>query len=350
MSIRFNVLWKRNRARFALGLVMNASRLRLALESGALNWAAEGRIAVIGALRGDDLSDLPKDRIEVVQRHFPDHAYFIDQGFEVATQVGGPYVAALVRLPRAKAEARATLAAACAVTDGPLVVDGQKTDGVDSYLKDIRQRGDVGEVISKAHGKLFIVKSADLSEWLAVDPGLVDGRFRTGAGVFSADGIDPGSRALAEALPPKLKGRVVDLGAGWGYLSDAVLAREGVTSIDLVEADYAALEAARENITDVRATFHWADALTFRPKAAVDHVVMNPPFHQGRAVDARLGQDFIRAAAGMLGPKGQLWLVANRHLPYETVLSDVFHNVHPLAQTPSFKLFHATSPKRRSKG
>ena len=329
---------------------MNASRLRLALDSGALEFAPAGRIAVVGALRGDDLSDLPKDRVQVVQRQYPDHVYFADQGFDVVTEVGGPYVAALVRLPRAKAEARAMISAVAKVTEGPLVVDGQKTDGVDSYLKDMRRRGDVGEVISKAHGKLFVVTSADLSEWSRTDQPLVEGRFRTGPGVFSADGVDPGSRALAEALPPRMKGRVVDLGAGWGYLSDAVLQREGVIAVDLVEADHAALDAARHNITDERASFHWADALTYRPKAAVDHVVMNPPFHQGRAVDARLGQDFIRAAAGMLEPKGQLWLVANRHLPYESVLEDVFRSVQPLAQTPSFKLFHATSPKRRSKG
>lgn len=329
---------------------MNATRLRLALDSGALQFAQEGRIAVIGGMRGDDLSDLPKDRVQIVQRHYPDHLHFSDQGFEVVTEIGGPYVAALVRLPRAKAEARAVMAAALAVTDGPMIVDGQKTDGVDSYLKDIRRRGEVGEVISKAHGKLFVVEKADLSEWAAVETGLIEGRFRTGAGVFSADGIDPGSRALAEVLPPRLKGRVVDLGAGWGYLSDAVLEREGVVSVELVEADHAALEAARENITDARASFHWADALTYRPRAAVDHVVMNPPFHQGRAADPRLGQDFIRAAAGMLEPKGQLWLVANRHLPYESVLEDTFRSVQPLAQTPSFKLFHAISPKRRSKG
>ncbi len=329
---------------------MNASRLRLALDGGAFEIPTEGRIAVIGAVRGDDLSDLPMDRVDVVQRHYPDHQYFADQGYSVLTALGGPYALAMVRLPRAKAEARAAMAAAVAVTDGPLVVDGQKTDGVDSYLKDLRKRGDLGEVISKAHGKLFVVEGAELDDWTAAEMPQVEGRFRTGAGVFSADGVDPGSRALAEALPPKMKGRVVDLGAGWGYLSDAVLSRDAVTGIDLVEADFAALEAARENITDERAVFHWADALTFKPKGAVDHVVMNPPFHQGRSVDARLGQDFIRAAAGMLEPKGHLWLVANRHLPYETVLEDVFHNVQPLTHTPSFKLFHATSPKRRSKG
>lgn len=331
---------------------MIASRLRLALDSGAFEFAPEGRIAVVGVLKDDDLSDLPKDRIQIVQRNFPDHSYFAEQGFDVVTEVAGPYIAALVRLPRAKAQARALMSAVAAVTDGPMVVDGQKTDGVDSYLKDMRRRGDVGEVVSKAHGKLFVVNGADLSEWSATDKTLVDGRFLTGPGVFSADGIDPGSRALAEALPPRLKGRVVDLGAGWGYLSDAVLHREGVVSVELVEADHAALEAARHNISDERASFHWADALTYRPRAAVDHVVMNPPFHQGRAVDARLGQDFIRAAAAMLEPKGQLWLVANRHLPYETVLAEAFRSVQPLAQAQasSFKLFHATAPKRRSKG
>ncbi|MEK6216791.1 MAG: class I SAM-dependent methyltransferase [Boseongicola sp.] len=49
-------------------------------------------------------------------------------------------------------------------------------------------------------------------------------------------------------------------------------------------------------------------------------------------------------------PKGQLWLVANRHLPYENTLEDAFHTVQPLGQTSSFKLFRATSPTRRRIG
>ena len=329
---------------------MNSTRLGLALESGAIELPEHGQIAVVGAVRGDDLSALPKERVVVVQRHYPDHRAFQELGFEVATELRGPFTLSIVSLPRAKAEARSVLASAAKSTNGPVVVDGQKTDGIDSCLKDLRKRSDIGEVISKAHGKLFVINGGDLSDWAASEPPLVEGKFRTGAGVFSADGVDPASRQLAEALPERLKGRVVDLGAGWGYLSDAVLQREGVISVDLVEADHKALEAARSNIQDTRARFHWQDALTFRPAAAVDHVVMNPPFHQGRATDSRLGQDFIRAAAAMLEPKGGLWLVANRHLPYESVLEDAFHKVQPLDSTPSFKLFHATSPKRRSRG
>ena len=39
--------------------------------------------------------------------------------------------------------------------------------------------------------------------------------FETDAGVFSKDGLDTGSRLLIETAP-KLSGRVLDLGCGWG--------------------------------------------------------------------------------------------------------------------------------------
>jgi 16S rRNA (guanine1207-N2)-methyltransferase len=329
---------------------MLSQRLSLALNSSAVVLPEAGQIAVIGARTGDNLDDLPKSRVEVVQRHFPDHAHFKDAGYSVATSIGGPYAMSIVALPRAKAEAQEALAKAALATDGPLIVDGQKTDGIDSILKAARQSGNVGEVISKAHGKLFVVTNADFSRWLDASQDKGANRFVTAPGVFSADGIDPGSEVLAAALPAKFWGRVVDLGAGWGYLSDAILQHDKVTHLDLIEADYAALEAARQNITDKRAEFHWADARNWRPNGSVDHVVTNPPFHQGRAAEPSLGQAFIRSAARLLEPKGQLWLVANRHLPYEHALEDAFHTVQSLDQTASFKLFRATSPKRRRIG
>ena len=330
--------------------MMLSQRLSLALEGSALELPATGQIAVIGAKAGESLVCLPKDRVEVVQRRFPDYAYFRDAEFGVAATVHGPYAMSIIALPRAKAEALQTLAQASAATEGPLVIDGQKTDGIVSILKAVRRAGDVGEVISKAHGKLFVVADRDFSDWQAVPTGKIAGRFTTAPGVFSADAIDPGSNELAAFIPPNLKGHVVDLGAGWGYLSDAILGHEGVTQVDLVEADFAALEAARQNITDARAEFHWADALNWQAARPVDHVVTNPPFHQGRHADPSLGQAFIRSAARLLKPKGHLWLVANRHLPYEATLEDAFHTVRSLGLTSSFKFFLATSPKRRKTG
>ena len=168
--------------------------------------------------------------------------------------------------------------------------------------------------------------------------------FVTLPGVFSADGPDPGSRALAAALPERLPRRMADLGAGWGWLSAQVLARPGVEELHLIEADHAALACARANVTDPRAVFHWADATRFRPPAPLDGVVMNPPFHSGRAADPALGAAFIRAAAGMLGTSGRLWMVANRHLPYEAALAQVFREVAEIGGDGGFKVFLAARP------
>ena len=51
---------------------------------------------------------------------------------------------------------------------------------------------------------------------------------------------------------------------------------------------------------------------------------MNPPFHRGRAAEPEIGAGMIRAAAKALKPGGRLFMVANRQLPYETVLAAVF--------------------------
>ncbi len=319
----------------------------MALENGAISLPDAGRIALFRARADHDLSALPPERTEAIQGFFPEYQALKARGVAVRVAPEGDYAAALVFLPRAKAEARDLIARAMALTGGgPVIVDGQKTDGVDSILRDCRRAGaQVGEVFSKAHGKVFSATGGGFSDWLAPARREVAGGFVTAAGVFSADAPDRGSLALAAALPAALKGRVCDLGAGWGFLSAQLLTRDAISECHLVEAEHAALACARENITDGRAQFHWADATTFDAVSGFDHVVTNPPFHQGRAADADLGRGFIAAAARLLARHGTLWLVANRHLPYEKDLSAAFAEVSEVAGDASFKVFRARKPK-----
>ena len=324
---------------------MRSARLTLALETGALSLPPEGRIAVYRPQIGDDLSDLPKDRVVVLTGFKPDHDHFAAR---YAVEPAAPYAAALVCLPRAKAEARAMLALAAAevVPGGMIAVDGQKTDGVDVVLKDLRGRVALSESLSKAHGKFATFAAGPgLEDWVA-RPTVIEGGFQTLPGVFSADAPDRGSVLLAAALPAKLGPKVADLGAGWGYLSRAVLSREGVKRLDLVEAEAAALACARVNIVDERVRFHWADVRTFRPENLVETVVCNPPFHTGRDADPGLGAAFITAARRMLAPDGVLWLVANRHLPYDAVLTALFLEVEDVGGDKAFRVIRARKPKR----
>ncbi len=331
---------------------MTGARLSLALEAGGLV-LPEGRIAILSPREGADLSPFPKDRCHVVTGFKPDYDAFVALGYDCDVAPEGPYGAVMVCLPRAKAAAKALIAEAQALTDGPVIVDGQKEDGIESILKECRNRVSIIGPINKAHGKMFWMASADMAgavfaDWQDV-PGAVEGGFVTSAGAFSADGVDPGSLFLADSLPP-LRGRVADLGAGWGYLSARMLSNEAITSLDLIEADHAALECARANVPDPRASFHWADARDWRSDTSYDAVVMNPPFHTGRIADPELGRAFIRAAAKLLSPRGTLYLVANRHLGYETVLAEIFSKVSEFGGDRSFKLLSAERPTRQGAG
>ncbi len=334
----------------------DVSRLRLALESGAVALPDSGPdlgpetapIVVFHPRAEDDLSALPRARVTVVQGFRPDHDFWAAQGYDTVLAPSGPYGAAVVFVPRAKALAHALIAEAVRCAPGGLiVVDGQKPNGIDSLYKQIRKRVPVSEPLPKAHGKLFSFTAQPVfDDWHNPGPQQIPGGFETLPGVFSADGIDVGSQLLAQALPQRLPAHLADLGAGWGYLSRAILMCEGVQTLDLVEADHAALTCARHNIDDPRARFHWADARQFHPDTPLEMVVMNPPFHITRAATPDLGQAFIAAAAAMLKPAGQLWMVANRHLPYEGALHAHFSRIEEIGTDPRFKIFHASHPER----
>jgi 16S rRNA (guanine1207-N2)-methyltransferase len=326
---------------------LTQSRFHLAFPDGHPG----GRVLVIGAGGGDDLSPLDPTLTQIRQGNFPDHQALAARGYDVAPQIEGAFDLAVVRLPRSKAAARAAVADAAGrlPAGGALWIDGQKTDGVDALLRELRQLAPVDEVHSKAHGKIFRLILPE-GDWLPGDwhetPLEAAAGFETVPGVFSADGVDPGSAVLAAHLPDKLPTRMVDLGAGWGWLSAQVLSRPGVQQLDLVEADHAALLLARQNVTDARARFHWADARDFRLPEPVNGVVMNPPFHEGRQADPRLGQAFIATAARLLTGAGRLWMVANRHLPYEAALAQHFSQVTEIGGDSSFKIIEATGARR----
>jgi 16S rRNA (guanine1207-N2)-methyltransferase len=160
-------------------------------------------------------------------------------------------------------------------------------------------------------------------------------------GVFSWDRLDPGSAMLLQHLPV-LSGRGADFGCGLGILSRAVLASPSVTHMTLIDIDRRAVESAQRNVSDARAHFVWGDARDASSDLArLDFVVMNAPFHDAGAEDKSLAQDFVRGAAEALRKDGVCWLVANRHLPYETIMQPLFKRVRLVIETGGYKIYEA---------
>lgn len=324
-----------------------AQRLSLALASGHATLPAEGRVLVIGPEAGFDFGDLSADRVVAVQGFFPDHDAIRAAGWAVEAVVpDGPFAAAVVCIAKAKAATLDRIAQAMAAlpADAPIIVDGAKTAGIDSIYKQCRTMFRTTPAFSKAHGKVFAFPNvAVVPDGWRDGPREVAG-FRTAAGVFSADHVDPGSAALAKALP-NLKGTVCDLGAGWGYLSAQALEHSGVTHLDAVEAEWTALACARHNLTDPRAAFHWADARDWAGR--YDWILSNPPFHTGRDATPELGRAFIETARRCLAPRGTFIMVANRHLPYEATLAACFAEVVVMSDTGGYKVISAKRPIKR---
>ncbi|RVU18026.1 class I SAM-dependent methyltransferase [Methylobacterium oryzihabitans] len=254
-----------------------------------------------------------------------------------------------VLAPPGTVERRFTLALAlrALAADGALTVLAPKEKGGSRLARELAGFGCAVEETAKRHHRVCRTRRPARPDGL--DAALAEGAPRrlddlglwSQPGVFSWNRIDPGTALLLENLPA-LAGRGADLGCGIGVLAKAVLAAPKVTALALVDIDRRAVEAARRNVEDPRASFAWAD---LREAGAVperlDFVVMNPPFHDGGAEDRALGQGFVRRAAASLRPGGTLWLTANAHLPYEAVLDESFRQVTPRASERGYKVFEA---------
>ena len=261
----------------------------------------------------------------------------------------GSCAAMTVLAPQGVLERRFTLAHALRALGpgGRLTALAPKDRGGQRLAKELAVFGCAAEQISRRHHRICTSVRPELPTGLdeaiaaggpQVPPAL---GLWSQPGIFSWDRPDSGSRMLVRHLPP-LAGAGADFGCGVGLLSLAALESPALQHISLIDIDRRAIDSARRNVLDRRAEFMWCDVRqAIDGIQELDFVVMNPPFHDGGAEDRSLGEAFIRGAAAVLKPGGRCWLVANRHLPYETQLKASFANVRQVEQGEGFKIYEA---------
>lgn len=338
--------------------------LFLPLQSGDLRWPASGGALFLNARAGWPLRQQPLPGLACEQPFKPEaDALQRDGHLLVDDDDASRHPLVLVLPPRQRDAARGLFARAFErlAPGGRVLAAMPNKEGAKTGEADLARLAGPLHVLTKHHCRTFwsapLVEPCDpalLRQWREADAPraiedarAVGGRFTSRPGVFAWDRIDAASELLAAQLPGDLAGHGADLGAGWGYLATQVLARSpGVRALDLFEADARALACARVNLApfaNVACGFHWHDVATGLP-GRYDFIASNPPFHaRDRADRPELGRAFIRAAAQALRPRGRLFLVANRHLPYEAELAAAFAEVRLLADAGGFKAFVATA-------
>ncbi len=295
-------------------------------------------------------SPFGKSQITSVQGFRPTFLTLQNSGWNPSpTRPGGVFDGALILVSRHRGETRSFLnqALASVKEGGTIAFAGSKNDGIASVAKEVAGNFQLIGNMSKHHAKVYWFENNSGAHFGEAATTLIDDRFETASGMFSSDHIDPGSAFLMEHLPKDLKGRIADFCAGWGYLAaQTALSCPAVKSIALYEADHASLEAAKSNMArlapETSTSFHWHDLVGEKASGDFDTIIMNPPFHQGRAADPAIGNAIIRNAHNALHRGGKLYLVANRALPYEQTLDDMFFKSGELARNAYYKVLWAT--------
>lgn len=295
------------------------------------------------ALYGQPDQDLAPSAADAVQL-----SPLIVGSTDVASIPDESFTTVTVRAPAGAAERRFVLAQSLRVlaVGGRLTAFAPKDRGGLRLKKELEALGcEVGESARRHNRICLVVRSQavrGLDEAIAAGAPrqIAENGLWTQPGVFSWDRLDAGTNALLQVLP-EFSGAGADFGSGIGLLALNVLASKKVTKLTLVELDRRALDASRRNVTDPRAEFVWSDVRHGADLKDLDFVVSNPPFHEGGGEDKTLGQAFIRAAADALRKGGALWIVANRHLPYEAILAESFAKVSPIAESGGYKVFEA---------
>lgn len=155
-------------------------------------------------------------------------------------------------------------------------------------------------------------------------------------GLFAGGGLDIMTQLLLSRLRLKMEGapKILDFGCGNGALAAGLLASSegagsaGQLDFTLLDSDAAAMDVARRNVPGARCVV--GDGLepllaegVASDSQRFDVIVSNPPVHRGRPDDWRALRGLLEGAGRLLRPRGQLWLVAQEHVPVGRLLACV---------------------------
>lgn len=323
---------------------------------------AEARILVWNASEGLWPSDMPGNPVfQTFSRARTDALRKTDRtvirDLSEAPAPHEPFDLAVLSAPRQTDEARAALAACIeALVDGgtvlcvaPKTAGGQrlKSWAEDLGLSDIRTdaRAHCRTLWARKGPALDMERSIHWQQ--AGAPRLNPTGLLSCPGLFGWDRVDRGSDLLRQTLPDTLTGSGADFGCGYGTLSVHLLKTAlGITALHAFDDDARAILCCAQNMAGldrlaIRET-HWTNlSAPWSEGPRFDWIVMNPPFHDGPLTDIALGQRLVAAACAALRPGGTLWMVANAHLPYGSLLTVLFAESRMITESNGFRIYRA---------
>lgn len=261
-----------------------------------------------------------------------------------------PFDAAVVRMSKTRERFDMDLAmtAGAVGAGGRLFVIGHNDAGARSAGRHLaRVASDVEVVDYRLHCRAFVgtvVEPApfDPAAWRTSWTEQVAGRalvLHSYPGVFAHGRADAATLMLLGALAGAEVGRALDVGCGNGLIGAWLAA--GGASVECVDVDAVALDAARLSLEPYAGARAYASDVFSDVEGTFDRIVSNPPFHAGVRTTSEVTQRLIRRSPDHLERGGELWVVANKFLPYGPVIEEAFGSFTVPAEDARYRVYRA---------
>lgn len=160
-------------------------------------------------------------------------------------------------------------------------------------------------------------------------------------GVFSQKGLDKGTAVLLQNLPESMQGKTLDFGCGAGVISAFIGQKFSDISLCLIDINAYALASAKRTLElnglsgDVIASNGLSHV-----KGKYQHIISNPPFHQGIKTHYAATEGFLNTCKTYLQQEGMITIVANSFLNYRPIMEKAIGKTELAITDKGFNVFH----------
>lgn len=273
----------------------------------------------------------------------------------------------VIYMPKAKQQLEMLIqnAAFLVKPKGVILVVGENKAGIKSVPKLLEKVGStVNKIDSAKHCGLYAVTVEAPATSFTLDDYGITRTYNINEqsisvfslpGVFGHKQLDPGTNLLLQQFLPEhvmnMKGEFYDFACGTGiiacYFAKIANTYHNRLKVSMSDVSALAVYCSEKSVllNEVEATVHACDGFVQQYKR-FDHIVSNPPFHDGIKNEYKITENFIKQAFSSSNPYANMILVANRFLPYPDILEQVYNGFKELASTNKYRVYSVTKLKK----
>jgi 16S rRNA (guanine1207-N2)-methyltransferase len=262
----------------------------------------------------------------------------------------------IIKFPKSKTELNFTLAmiAHCVCKTSKIVFVGEKKGGIQSVAKitkDILSR--CQKMDSARHCMVFwgefsqhkLTEVFDIQHWFAIYEVNIAGivvKIASLPGVFSQQKLDVGTQLLLTNLPKVMTGNILDFGCGAGVISCFIGKKFTSTQLSLLDVSALAITSAKESLAlnNLSGKVFASNGLS-NVSEDYNHVVSNPPFHQGLKTHYHASENFLSCIGKYLNKEGCISIVANNFLRYQPIMQANIGETRVITKNKGFTIYRA---------